>query len=534
MRKKITFLMAISAMLFLGALNANGQTETIIFHETFNKLTTENTTKNGLTSGNTDEIDYTVGGGGSGMLCSENGTMDLTGGRFQTRKFDMTGDDVTLHITYKNLSGTGRFQIDIDKTGTSGMGGIFTETGEAAPKEFTTKTFTITTGTAESYLHFRVESNTTFVIDEIKVTKLVTTGVPTITSFSIDGISATIDQEAETITAELPFGTNLTSIEPTVVLGGTAKSYTPTGAQDFSNSGTTPVEYVVTDGTKSKTYKVTLTVQAVAHKELTELIFSNSFNAFIVGEIVTAYYMAGQEAPTIKSYKASEGASVALSEDKSMVVVTGSDNSTRELTLTLAPVTPFSGETPLKFDGSEAWIKTRNAFDASKGWVFSKDVEEESNKRISEGKSRVYFFVGNYEKLTFTSGTASRAVKVYINGVEQPSPTATAAAGSTFDIALSGGTLYMVEISSNKTNGDGGVTNLTTTPNVLTSVKQTLIKNVSFDGKTIQNPNNIKLNVFDISGRRVITSNQNIEMSGKHSGIYIVTSDSGAMKINVR
>lgn len=511
MRKKITFLMAISAMLFLGALSVNAQN-----HKTISEELSFNCLKADIEAA--DWITYTTNNYTARTKCVEGEIPNLSGPArivafsvSNCESFTITGDGnkAERFLTVQINDG------DTIKT-------------ESWPDGCSTQTFQ-TGNTGEITISIAGVSGSVYLAN---VTFKPSGDVlpPSIESFEVAGVSAAIDQTEKTITATLPFGTDITALTPTVTTGGSATGYSPAGAQNFTN----PVVYTVTDGTNNVEYTVTLTVQAVSPKELTELIFSNSFNAFIVGEIVTAYYMAGQEAPTIKSYKASEGASVALSEDKSMVVVTGSDNSTRELTLTLAPVTPFSGETPLKFDGSEAWIKTRNAFDASKGWVFSKDVEEESNKRISEGKSRVYFFVGNYEKLTFTSGTASRAVKVYINGVEQPSPTATAAAGSTFDIALSGGTSYMVEISSNKTNGDGGVTNLTTTPNVLTSVKQTLIKNVSFDGKTIQNPNNIKLNVFDISGRRVITSNQNIEMSGKHSGIYIVTSDSGAMKINVR
>ena len=93
---------------------------------------------------------------------------------------------------------------------------------------------------------------------------------PTITAFSALGENATIDEEAKTITAELPYGTNLTSIEPVVTIGGSATGYTPSGAQDFSAGAVT---YTVTDGTTSVDYAVTLTASTVAsdEKEITNL-----------------------------------------------------------------------------------------------------------------------------------------------------------------------------------------------------------------------------------------------------------------------
>jgi len=351
---------------------------------------------------------------------------------------------------------------------------------------------------------------------------------PIISSFTAAGIPATIDQAAGTISAELIYGTDLTNITPNIVLGGTATSYLPTGAQNFSGG---PVNYKAIHGTDTTTYAVTLTTQATAGKELTELIFSNSFNAFIVGETVTAYYMAGQAKPTIQSYQASAGATVAISADGTKVVVTGADNVDRELALTLEPVTPITGSTSVTFDGTETWIKTGNAFDATKGWVFSKDVEDPDNKRISEGKSRIYFFVGSYSKLTFTSGTVARNIKVFANGTELLSPTSTAPSGETFDIDLSGASNYMIGIYSNKTNGDGGVTAMSS---VITSVKQTQELGISFDGKTIRNPNGVALHVFDIAGRLVHASHTDIEMNNNQKGIYIVKSGADAMKICVK
>lgn len=76
-----------------------------------------------------------------------------------------------------------------------------------------------------------------------------------ITAFSLPGevSSAVIDQNAGTITAFLPEGTNVSSLTPTVTITG--ESYTPTGAQNFTN----PVKYTVkAQNGETKEYTVTI------------------------------------------------------------------------------------------------------------------------------------------------------------------------------------------------------------------------------------------------------------------------------------
>ncbi|MDR0810957.1 MAG: hypothetical protein LBN23_01580 [Paludibacter sp.] len=158
------------SLAFVAVMCVNAQ---VIFQETFNNVTVG--TAGVLTSGLTDQTGYVVGGGGSAMTCDEAGTMTLLGGRFETKHMDLSGSNLVLSITYKVVPVSGqdskRFQIDIDKNGTSGMGGILQESQPNSPTTFTTKEFPITGGTADSYLHFRTESSHTIIIDEIKVTK---------------------------------------------------------------------------------------------------------------------------------------------------------------------------------------------------------------------------------------------------------------------------------------------------------------------------------------------------------------------------
>lgn len=169
---KITKMIAVTVILLLSVSTVFSQIELTVFHETFDNLTTANTTGNALVGGNTDETGYVVGGGGSAMSCTENGTMNLTGGRFATKNLDLSGNNIKLYVRYKLATATTKkFQIDIDKTGTSGMGGILNEAGGSSPTSFETKVFNISSGTADSYIHFRTESSHTIILDEIKITQ---------------------------------------------------------------------------------------------------------------------------------------------------------------------------------------------------------------------------------------------------------------------------------------------------------------------------------------------------------------------------
>lgn len=89
---------------------------------------------------------------------------------------------------------------------------------------------------------------------------------PSIDAFSVNGINANINKETKTISLELPYGTDISAVTPVVTIGGTATSYTPTGAQNFS-SGT--VVYAATDGTLTQNYDVNITVRATPDTEKT-------------------------------------------------------------------------------------------------------------------------------------------------------------------------------------------------------------------------------------------------------------------------
>jgi hypothetical protein len=85
-----------------------------------------------------------------------------------------------------------------------------------------------------------------------------------ISTFTVNGVDATISQNPATITLLLPAGTDLTALQPTVVLSGLGTTVSPASgvATNFTTSGTTPVNYTVTDGINSKVYAASITNDA--------------------------------------------------------------------------------------------------------------------------------------------------------------------------------------------------------------------------------------------------------------------------------
>jgi hypothetical protein len=72
---------------------------------------------------------------------------------------------------------------------------------------------------------------------------------------------------------------------------------------------------------------------------------------------------------------------------------------------------------------------------------------------------------------------------------------------------------------------------VTGTTDMGTSLSNNLLEAVSFDGQTIHNNDNVDLKVFDATGRFMVSSNKNINMSNSSKGIYFVKSSTGTLKI---
>ncbi|UOB19186.1 leucine-rich repeat domain-containing protein [Abyssalbus ytuae] len=100
-----------------------------------------------------------------------------------------------------------------------------------------------------------------------------------------EDVTAAINQEDKTITATVPFGTELTSLLPLIEVSEEA-TVSPTGAQDFTNE----VDYVVTaeNGTTA-TYKVSVKeADPGTGKQILSFVFKATDNAVLNGEDVAA------------------------------------------------------------------------------------------------------------------------------------------------------------------------------------------------------------------------------------------------------
>jgi hypothetical protein len=167
---------------------------------------------------------------------------------------------------------------DLDATGVTGSTGVQKTYTPPAGTKFIIitrgKACGTTAANATTIRIYRIEVYTSYTI-------------PIISDLNANGISATIDQTAKTITAVLPYGTSLNAISPTVTIGGTATGYTPAGAQDFTNSSVTPIIYTATDATTSTSYNVSLTVPATIPAPTVTLTSGNTTQALKAGTAIT-------------------------------------------------------------------------------------------------------------------------------------------------------------------------------------------------------------------------------------------------------
>lgn len=197
-------------------------------------------------------------------------------------------------------------------------------------------TAAIPEGVSTSVLYLRRAESTSSGFSSIKVERPVST--PYIESFVVAGIEAVIDQDAKTITAELPHGTDLTSLTPEIVTGGSGSvTVTPTGAQNF----TSPVNYTVSNGNSSEdvTYTVTLTVEESLSNDATlkSLTAGDQEIALVEGtyEYSVEFPYATTDVPQIAAEVNYPAATVALTQATELpgtatAVVTAQDGTTTQ------------------------------------------------------------------------------------------------------------------------------------------------------------------------------------------------------------
>lgn len=276
-----------------------------------------------------------------------------------------------------------------------------------------------------------------------------------------------------------------------------AATLTITQIANFGEKATIVV--TAQDGTTSLTYTVTVN-QAAAVKKLYEVVFSNGAKGAISTEeegnyTVTVPYLSTEEVPTVATDSVEgKGAKAEVSSDGNSIVLTGADGATETYAIkTVALQVPTTlGSDTVTFEGSETdYIFAPYGFgeyitDAKgnvdyKGWKFAKSVNDDANRRISKGNTRIYMALPAAKEVALVSGTgAERPVRIYVNGVENKTVTKTAKYGEAITITLDSTKTNFLAIESNQTSGDGGFIKIKITPAQSTAIDnaQTEVKAV--------------------------------------------------------
>jgi hypothetical protein len=212
------------------------------------------------------------------------------------------------------------------------------------------------------------------------------------------------------------------------------------------------------DGKTTKEYTITIET-ADAPRALNEVKMSNGYLAYApAGDPLNiyAFYLEGEEEPSIASTVVSDGATAVREGDK--LIVTGADSKFDEYTLNITAVAPreFTAD-KITFDGSEsAWVKAANGFDSAKGgWKFSKTDNDYSREKV--GNTHVEMFLPACDTIEIAAGAngTERDVKFYVNGTQKGNKVKLAKAGVTLIVEQKAA--FMLTIESAQTGGDGGV-----------------------------------------------------------------------------
>ncbi len=261
---------------------------------------------------------------------------------------------------------------------------------------------------------------------------------------------------------------------------------------------------VTAENDETKVYTVTVN-NAPAVKKINEVILSNGYSAYIVeGQsvepfVINGFYLAGQDAPTVKSYQVNNGTTWAI--DGNDITLTGADASTATYQLVLEAVTPAEfNAAEITFDGTEAWAKAANGFDASKGgWKFSK-TDDDYSREIA-GKTHVEFFLPACDTIVLKAGASGteRDVLFYVNGTKVGEK-AKLTKENGVTLAVEQDAPFMLTVASAQTSGDGGVGAIrmakkSTTPTAIdnTEAEVKAVKRI-VNGQLVIEKNGVKYN----------------------------------------
>lgn len=225
------------------------------------------------------------------------------------------------------------------------------------------------------------------------------------------------------------------------------------------------------DNTTTQDYVITIN-EAAAKRDLLEVMFSNGAKGAInagTKEIRVPYI--GADAPTFVSATFASwveaGASAEMNEGKLKVI--GADSNFDEYTILPVQLDVASVVlgADITFSEVPAYIFAPYGWDSGKGVKMAKNQEQEANRRISSGNSRMYIAVpAGVSSLQLTSGSAgNRNVVIKVNG-ETSSVTKTAASSAAIELAMNPAIVNFVYIENNSGSGggDGGFTKMHLVP----------------------------------------------------------------------
>lgn len=251
----------------------------------------------------------------------------------------------------------------------------------------------------------------------------------TLSEITLDGKSlADFATETKTYTVELTYFDAVPKIEATPT-NAAAQVVVEAPTLAKGQTGTATITVTAQDGTTIVVYTINFTRAAAEVAKLYEVIFSNNTKGAIdaTKKTVTVPYLADTEEAMIPTTEEKNitvqgaGAIVELNENNE-IVMTSADDIETVFTIVGAPLVPEElGNDTVTFDSTEVYIFAPAGMNKKKGygWVANKNIEEETNPRITSGKCRMYIALPACESVTLFIGTTSdRKAELYVNGVD--------------------------------------------------------------------------------------------------------------------
>ena len=232
------------------------------------------------------------------------------------------------------------------------------------------------------------------------------------------------------------------------------------------------------DEVTTQTYKIAI-LSADAPRVLNEVVMSNKYLAYLAGDptAVNAFYLEGEDVPTVESANVNDGASWTVADGKLKVI--GADEKFDEYPLNIEAVAPLAfTATEIVFDGTETWVKSGYGFDG--GWKFSKTDADYSREKA--GKTHVEMFLPACDTIIVTAaeGSTERDARFYANGEALGEKVKLAKAGT--KVVVEQSKAFMLTIASAQTSGDGVIGSI----QLIIAGEQTAIVNTDAAAKAVK------------------------------------------------